>query len=407
MRKDDIKNEKVVLFPGMAGLTRDIIQRMQSQGTELLSVDIMVTQKCNFKCIYCYAEGGPSRINQLTMGEAKKIVEDAASLAVRVINMQGGEPIVWNPPDWNSEGEALFHLVEYAQKLFTEKNLPLNIVSFTDVAVITKERAQRLAKLGVSLCCKLDSLNEEIQDVLLGVRGGGRKIKEGFERLIKVGYGRSDMPPLSTNTVVTALNYDGVTEVFRWSRSHNFKPFVIPVHVHGSAKKHSSIMLSGKSSRGTLSAEKIRDLFERLSEIDRKEFGIYWKAESPWVENKACSRHLGGIHVRADGIVLPCSEAPDFWALGDIRKDSFREIAMSERVKKFRNIYSELHKNSKCAPENCSLSRDGLCYGCRTRAYDDSAFDIDGRYDACRLDAKAFFAGDPACWHKDTSSETK
>jgi radical SAM protein with 4Fe4S-binding SPASM domain len=135
-----------------------------------------------------------------------------------------------------------------------------------------------------------------------------------------------------------------------------------------------------------------------LADIDSREFGIYWKAESPWVENKACSRHLGGVHVRADGIVLPCSEAPDFWALGDIRKEDFKKIVTSERVKKFRNIYSQLHETSKCSPKNCPLSKEARCYGCRTRAYDDSAFDEKGNFDLSRIDPEAFFAGDPACW---------
>lgn len=391
--------EKIVLYPGMAGLTRDIVKRMKAEGSELVSVDIMVTQKCNFKCIYCYAEAGPERKNQLLMREAKAILEDSADLGVQVINMQGGEPLIWRPADWSDpHEEAFFHLVSYAKDLFQKRGLPLNIVSFTDVAVINEEKAQKLAQLGVSLCCKLDSLDEKIQDTLLGVPGGAKKIMAGFKCLIEAGYGRKDMPPLSTNTVVTALNYDGVEDVFRWSRKHNFRPFVIPVHVHGTAKQHSSIMLSGNAAKGTLGSQHIRKLFERLAEIDGKEFGIQWKAETPWVENKACSRHLCGVHVRSDGVVLPCSEAPDHWALGDIKNDPFKKIVTSEKVKKFRGIYSQLHERSKCSPKSCSASKEGRCYGCRTRAYDDSAFDESGAYDPCRLDPEAFFAGDPACW---------
>lgn len=398
MNNERTDKEKIVLYPGMAGLTREMIKQMKAEGAELLSVDIMVTQRCNFRCIYCYAEGGPESVNQLTMAEAKAIVDDAAELRVKIINMQGGEPIIWNPADWSDKSEsAFFHLIGYAKELFAERDMALNLVSFTDVAVITKEKADRLAELGVSLCCKLDSLDENIQDKLLGIKGGSKKMMKGFEHLINAGYGKGHTP-LSTNTVVTALNYDGVPDVFRWSRRNRFRPFVIPVHVHGTAKRYRSLMLSGKTSGGTLDAAKIKELFERLAEIDSKEFGIHWKAESPWVENKACSRHLGGVHVRADGIVVPCSEAPDHWALGDIRKGSFKNIVMSEKIRKFRNIYSELHENSKCSTKNCPLSKEGRCYGCRTRAYDDSAFDEKGDYDPSRQRPEEFFAGDPACW---------
>jgi len=397
--KDKKKREDITLFPGMSGVTRDIISRMKAEGVELFSVDIMVTQKCNFKCAYCYAEGAPEKKNELSMEESKKIVRDSLALGVRVLNMQGGEPFIWNPPDWSGESRgALLHLIEYIKDLYEEHDKPVNVVSFTDVAVMTKPIAERLAFLKVSLCCKLDSLDEKIQDELLGTPGGFKKMMEGFKYLIDVGYGKSDMPPLSTNTVVTTLNYDGVPDVFRWSRLRGFKPFVIPVHVHGRAKLFSDIMLSGKMSGSTLKSGDIKSLFERIAEIDGREFGIHWEAQSPWVENKACSRHLGGIHIKADGIVLPCSETPDQWALGDIRKNSLAEIVKSEKVKRFRDIYSQLHEDSKCSKKNCPLSARGECYGCRTRAYDDSAFDKDGRYDISRLEPDAFFAGDPACW---------
>jgi len=391
--------EKVILFPGMAGVTRDIIAKMKEEGTELFSVDIMVTQKCNFKCIYCYAEGAPERKNQLLMKEAKRLVRESRALGVRILNMQGGEPFMWHPGDWKGKpGEALFHLMEYIKTLYEKHNMPISIVSFTDVALITKEKAGRLARLGVSLCCKLDSLDEQIQDRLLGVPGGFKKMMEGFKYLIDAGYGKKDSPPLSTNTVVTTLNYDGIAEVFRWSRSHGFRPFVIPVHVHGRAREFNDVMLSGKLTGSTLNPKDIKMLFEKLAEIDGKEFNIHWKAESPWIENKACSRHLGGVHVRADGIVLPCSEAPDQWALGNIRKKSLKAIVTSKEVARFRNIYSYLHENSKCSAKNCPLSAEGKCYGCRTRAYDDSAFNKEGQYNPLDLNPEAFFAGDPACW---------
>ncbi len=393
------RKEKVTLFPGMAGVTRDMVSKLKAEGVELFSVDIMVTQKCNFRCIYCYAEGAPERTKQLTMTEAKAIVDDCVEMGVRVVNMQGGEPLIWNPPDWEgTQGEALFHLINYVKDSFGKRNLPVNIVSFTDVGVMTKEKAKRFLAYEVSLCCKLDSLDEAIQDKLLGRKGGAKRIMSGFEQLIEVGYGRSDAPPLSTNTVVTVVNYGGVPEVFRWSRSHGFKPFVIPVHVHGRAKDYSSSMLSGKSGGSTLNSSDIKRLFEKLAEIDGKEFGIHWKAESPWVENKACSRHLGGVHVRADGIVVPCSEAPDYWALGDIRTSSLKDIVCSPRIRKFREIYSQLHETSKCSPAKCPLSAENKCYGCRTRAYDDSAFNEKGVFDPARLNPEAFFAGDPACW---------
>ena len=393
------KKEGIVLYPGMAGMTRDIVEKMKKEGAELLSVDIMVTQKCNFRCSYCYADGGPDKNNEFTMQGAKDIVQQCIGLGVRIINIQGGEPLFWHPSDWEGKrGDAFFELVEYTTSEYKKAGLPLDLVNFTDVALITEEKARKLYELGIGLCCKLDSIDPEIQDELLCVPGGLNLMMKGYDNLIKAGYGKTPDPTISTNSVVTVTNYDGIPDVFRWSRQNGFRPFVIPVHVHGRAKEHSDIMLDRnvKEGKSTLSPLDIKRLFEKLSEIDGTEFDIHWEPLTPWVENKACSRHLGGIHIRADGIVVPCSEAPDHWALGDIRERSLKEIVTDEKVKRFRNVYSELH--GKCNSKNCEMAEQQKCYGCRTRSYDDSAYDDEGNYDPDKLDPEAYFGGDPACW---------
>lgn len=393
------KKEVITLYPGMAGLSRETIKKMQGEGVELLSVDFMVTQKCNFRCSYCYASSSPEALHELTMKECKDLTQQCIDLKVRIININGGEPLYWNPSDWDGKaGEAYFYLLEYIIKSYKECNLPLNLVSFTNVSLINDEKAQRLFDMGVSLCCKLDTLNPQIQNELLGVEKGFELMSKGYTSLIKAGYGKTKNPSISTNTVVTPLNYSELENVYRWSRGNGFKPFIVPVHVHGTQQKngYSALDRTIKSGKTNLSPLDIKDLFERLAKIDRNEFGIMWYAKMPWIENKACSRHLGGIHVRADGIVVPCSEAPDYWALGDIREKSLKEIIRNPIVKKFRNVYSNLH--GSCSVENCEMSKKQLCYGCRTRAYDDSAYDDDGNYDVNKLNPDAFFGGDPACW---------
>ncbi len=359
----DKNKEGITLYPGMAGMTRDIIEKMKKEGVELLSVDIMVTQKCNFRCSYCYASAGPDKLHEFTMKEAKDIVQQCIELGVRIINMQGGEPTFWNPSDWEGEfGWALIHLLEYVRSEYQKKKIPLYLVTFTDVALMTPEKAKKLYDLSVGLCCKLDSLEPDIQDGLLCVKGGHAKMMEGYKHLINAGYGKEGSPTISTNSVVTMKNHKGIADVFRWSRNNGFKPFVIPVHVHGRAKDKRDIMLDRTlgENKSTLSPIDIKNLFEKLSEIDAKEFDIHWEPLTPWVENKACSRHLGGIHIRSDGVVVPCSEAPDAWALGDIRKRELKEIVRDSKVKKFRNIYSELHNNSKCNPKNCEIAAQNL-----------------------------------------------
>jgi len=401
---EKIREKKgITLFPGMAGMTRDIVKQLREEGAELLSVDIMVTQKCNFRCSYCYANSAPGDLPEFTMEEAKDIVQQCIDMKVPIINIQGGEPFFWHPKDWTGKhGSAIYHFIQYIVDEYKKAKIPLDIVSFTNVSLIDDEGAKVLYNLGVGLCCKLDSINPVLQDELLCTKGGYTLMEKGYNSLINAGYGKPGSPTISTNTVVTPRNYDEVDDLYRWSRSHGFKPFIIPVHVHGRLQKEGAEELgldrTTKEGKTNLSPLDIKELFEKLAMIDREEFDIQWYPKMPWIENKACSRHHGGVHIRADGIVVPCSEAPDHWALGDIRKKKLRDIIQNPVINRFRNMYSELHKDGKCSPDNCEMSAKGLCYGCRTRSYDDSAFDDEGEYNVKNLDPECFFGGDPACW---------
>jgi len=401
---EKIREKKgITLYPGMAGMTRDIVKQLKEEGAELLSVDIMVTQKCNFRCSYCYANSSPEDLPEFTMEEAKDIVKQCIDLKVPIINIQGGEPTFWHPEDYKGKRlQAFYDFIGYIIDEYKKANLPLDIVSFTNVSLITEEGAKWLYDHGVGLCCKLDSINPEIQDELLCTKNGFKQMMKGYDNLIKAGYGKPNSPTISTNTVVTPQSYHEIPDLYRWSRNQGFRPFIIPVHVHGRLQKEGAEVMgldrTTIEDKPNLSPLDIKELFEELAAIDREEYDIQWYPKMPWVENKACSRHLGGIHIRADGIVVPCSEAPDHWALGNIRKNKLREIINNPIVMRFRNIYSELHKNGKCSPINCEMAAKEQCYGCRTRSYDDSAFDDEGNYDINNLDPESFFGGDPACW---------
>jgi len=408
---EKIREKKgITLYPGMAGMTRDIVKQLKEEGAELLSVDIMVTQKCNFRCSYCYANSAPGDLPEFTMAEAKDIVQQCIDLKVPIINIQGGEPTYWHPKDYKGKRlQAFYDFLDYIIKEYQKANLPLDIVSFTNVSLITEDGAKWLYDHGVGLCCKLDSIIPEIQDELLCIKGGFKQMQRGYQNLIKAGYGKEGSPTISTNTVVTPLNYDEVENMYRWSRSQGFEPFIIPVHVHGRLQEEGADELgldrTTKEGKKNLSPLDIKELFEKLAMIDREEFDIQWYPKMPWIENKACSRHLGGVHIRADGIVVPCSEAPDHWALGDIREKKLREIINNPIIERFRCVYDSLDKNSKCSPLNCEMAAKQKCYGCRTRSYDDSAFDEDGSYDVKNLDPERFFGGDPACWRGVKKSE--
>jgi Fe-coproporphyrin III synthase len=65
-----------------------------------------ITRACNLQCVHCYNDSGPGRICQeLSMAEAKTVLDDLARLGVPSILFSGGEPLLRHD---------LFERIEYA-----------------------------------------------------------------------------------------------------------------------------------------------------------------------------------------------------------------------------------------------------------------------------------------------------
>ena len=57
---------------------------------------ISLTDRCNFRCVYCMPAGGVASIahdDVLTFEEILRLVRLAAGLGVRVVRVTGGEPM--------------------------------------------------------------------------------------------------------------------------------------------------------------------------------------------------------------------------------------------------------------------------------------------------------------------------
>ena len=70
---------------------------VDSYGRHIKNLRISVTDKCNFRCVYCMpAEGLPwlPRADILTFEEITRIAQVAVSLGIDQIRLTGGEPLV-------------------------------------------------------------------------------------------------------------------------------------------------------------------------------------------------------------------------------------------------------------------------------------------------------------------------
>jgi len=95
-----------------------------------------MTQRCNLKCVHCYARSEDiSYDNELTHDQAIAMMDDLADFGVPVLLFSGGEPLV-HP-----------RLVEYAQYAVSKG---MRAVISTNGTLITREKARTLKEIGLS-----------------------------------------------------------------------------------------------------------------------------------------------------------------------------------------------------------------------------------------------------------------
>lgn len=132
-----------------------------------------VTQRCNLKCVHCYAHAKNIAFdNELSLSEGKILIDDLAEFGVPVMLFSGGEPLT---------RKDLPELAAYAVKK------GMRTVVSTNGTLITPKIAQTLKDIGLSYVgISLDGM-EEINDRFRGVKGAFRLALKGIENCKKAG----------------------------------------------------------------------------------------------------------------------------------------------------------------------------------------------------------------------------
>ena len=132
-----------------------------------------MTNRCNLKCVHCYAEAEAyTAEGELTTEEAKRFIEDVADYNATVLLFSGGEPFM---------RDDLFELARYA------KSLGLRPVISTNGTLITEEKARLAKEAGIMyIGVSLDGL-KEVNDKFRGVNGAFERAVEGMKNCLKVG----------------------------------------------------------------------------------------------------------------------------------------------------------------------------------------------------------------------------
>jgi cyclic pyranopterin phosphate synthase len=182
-------------------------------GRPLETLRISITDRCNFRCVYCMPKevfgrdyAFLERRELLTLEELARVVGVFARLGIRTVRITGGEPLVRR----NVE-----HLVELLAAIRTPAGGPLELALTTNGSLLP-QKADALAAAGLSrVTVSLDSLDDEAFRAMNDVDFPVQRVLAGIEAAEAAGL------PVKVNAVVKRGANDGdilgLAEHFRGS----------------------------------------------------------------------------------------------------------------------------------------------------------------------------------------------
>jgi cyclic pyranopterin phosphate synthase len=153
---------------------------LDTLGRPLETLRISITDRCNFRCVYCMPKEVYGRDHQflerselLTLEEIARVTAIFAALGVRTVRITGGEPLVRR----NVE-----HLIELLHAI------PGLEIALTTNGALLPQKAEALARAGLDrVTVSLDSVDDEAFRALNDVDFPVQKVLEGIDAAAAAG----------------------------------------------------------------------------------------------------------------------------------------------------------------------------------------------------------------------------
>jgi 12,18-didecarboxysiroheme deacetylase len=159
------------------------------------------TQRCNLKCVHCYAQSEDrDYAGEMSTEEAKVMIDDLAEFGAPVLLFSGGEPTI---------RKDLLELMHYA------KSKGMRVVISTNGTLITSERAKEFADVGLSYVgVSLDG-GKETHDEFRGLPGSFDKALAGIRNSRDAGI------KVGLRMTINKRNWQDIPEIFKVMREEN------------------------------------------------------------------------------------------------------------------------------------------------------------------------------------------
>ncbi len=342
------------------------LQRRHSQlfnGTSLHI--IVVTLRCNMKCVYCHASSvDESKLDfDMTPETAKKTVDFIfqSSSPNIAIEFQGGEPLL----NW----DIVKYIVEYALLLNKKSRKQLKFAIVTNLSLMDEEKMEFLIQNKIPLCTSLDGPKQVHDNNRVFLGGSNYEQVLFWINKFNDEYKKRNIP-LSVFALPTltreSLNYpDQIVD--------EYASLSIPtIHLRflnsmGVAKKSwPAIGYSAQEyldfwkqamARIAFHNQKGHKISERIAEIIAQKIGT--KFDPGYLDLRSpCGAAIGQMVYSQNGSIYTCDEArmvgDDTFLLGNVFDDKYSQVATCSKA---------------CAVINSSINDSYLCDACAYKPY--------------------------------------
>ena len=142
-------------------------------GFQLGMLFVELTDKCNEKCIHCYADSSPERNDFLPIKQIKSLLDQAIEFGEPYLQFTGGDPLI-HP--------HLIEAVEYATTLSFK-----GIEIYTNGLLLNDKMLQKLIPFQPSFSFSIYADNEATHDAITCVPGSWKRTLDAMERTQKAG----------------------------------------------------------------------------------------------------------------------------------------------------------------------------------------------------------------------------
>lgn len=192
----------------LGGLRAD--ERLRDgHGRALTDLRLSVTDRCNYRCVYCRTGNEGAQFTELPISVYARILRVFVSLGIEKVRLTGGEPLL---------REGLLDLIrETAEMRPAFSDAPLDIAITTNGHLLAP-MARDLKSAGLSrITVSMDAVDPETLTRITRVPGSFERVRDGIRAAQDAGLG-----PVKVNCVLLRGFNDSQIEAFaEFSRSEN------------------------------------------------------------------------------------------------------------------------------------------------------------------------------------------